>query len=339
MTASSAPLTDGVAVGVAVRVPCLRAPSLGGAQQRHAAQNPAAPIVGVAPLREAAQPLSDRAALLDRYLQSMDCVGPTRHLSTDGSLGKDGGPGGLAGVGPAASVSDCSGGGVVTSAGGGPYCDMPCGYCASRQRTVMLQEGYVFCNMCHTVEYILVDHDKPSYRDPPKEVAYFAYKRINHLNEWLNQVQGKESTEIPEEVYDSILLEIKKQKLTNMADLTRAKIKEILKKLRINKYYEHVPHIIHRLTGVPSPHFPPVLEDRIRHMFCQIQVPFLRCSPSARKNFLSYSYVLHKLCQLLEQDQYLDSFCLLKSREKLSQQDAIWREICKELGWDFIPSL
>lgn len=214
-----------------------------------------------------------------------------------------------------------------------------CTHCGRGTRTVMLQDGYVYCKACHTVEYILVDHEKPSYKDPPKEIAYFAYKRINHLNEWLNQVQGKETTDIPDDVFDSILVEIKKQKLNNMADLTRKKVKDILKKLRINKYYEHVPHIINRLNGMPSPHMTPELEDRLRHMFCLIQVPFLKFSPSTRKNFLSYSYCLHKMMQLLEKDQYLDSFPLLKSREKLHQQDQIWQKICEDIGWDFIPSL
>lgn len=221
----------------------------------------------------------------------------------------------------------------------GPHGLGACWHCSSLQRTVQLQDGYVYCNDCHTVEYILVDHEKPSYKDPPKEVAYFAYKRINHFNEWLNQVQGKETTDIPDDVYDSILFEIKKQKLTNMATLTRKKVKDILKKLRINKYYEHVPQIINHLNGIPSPHLSPELEDRLRHMFCQIQVPFLKHSPSSRKNFLSYSYCLNKMMQLLEKDQYLESFPLLKSREKLHQQDIIWQKICTEIGWDFIPSL
>ena len=214
-----------------------------------------------------------------------------------------------------------------------------CSFCKGLDRTVKLQEGYVFCNKCHTVEYILVDHEKPSYKDPPKEVAYFAYKRINHFNEWLNQVQGKETTDIPEDVFDSILFEIKKQKVFNMAMLTRKKVKDILKKLRINKFYEHVPQIINRLNGIPSPHLSPELEDRLRHMFCQIQVPFLKHSPKNRKNFLSYSYCLNKMMQLLEKDQYLESFPLLKSREKLHQQDVIWQKICAEIGWDYIPSL
>ena len=215
-----------------------------------------------------------------------------------------------------------------------------CRHCGTVSvRTLMLQDGYVFCPHCHTVEYVLIDHDKPSYKDPPKEIAYFAYKRINHFNEWLNQVQGKETTEIPEEVYDCILLEIKKQKLTNMALLTRARVKDILKKLRIHKYYEHVPHIINRLNGMPSVQLSADLEDKLRHMFCLIQVPFLKHAPPTRKNFLSYSYCINKMLQLLEQDQYLGSFALLKSREKLALQDATWKKICAELGWDFIPSL
>lgn len=212
-----------------------------------------------------------------------------------------------------------------------------CGHVGAR--TLMLQDGYVYCPKCNSVEYILVDHDKPSYKDPPKEIAYFAYKRINHFNEWLNQVQGKETTEIPEEIYDSILLEVKKRKINNMAVLTCRTIKAILKKLKANKYYEHAPHILMRLNGMPSPHIPPELEERLRHMFCTIQLPFLKHAPLARKNFLSYSYCLHKMMQLLERDEYLSFFPLLKAREKLSAQDAIWKKICADVGWDFIPSL
>ena len=60
-------------------------------------------------------------------------------------------------------------------------CDETCCHCGSKNITVMTNDGYTFCNDCHTMEYIIIDHDKPSYRDPPKEISYFAYKRINHF--------------------------------------------------------------------------------------------------------------------------------------------------------------
>jgi hypothetical protein len=45
-------------------------------------------------------------------------------------------------------------------------------------------EGLVVCQKCGEQEYVLIDCDKPSYKEPPREIAYFAYKRINHFNSW-----------------------------------------------------------------------------------------------------------------------------------------------------------
>ena len=70
------------------------------------------------------------------------------------------------------------------------------------------------CERCGELNYIVIDSDKPSYKDPPKEISYFAYKRINHFNEWLAQFQAKETTEIPQDLYDQILIEIKKERMT-----------------------------------------------------------------------------------------------------------------------------
>lgn len=214
-----------------------------------------------------------------------------------------------------------------------------CSYCGSKNISMIANDGYICCTDCDCIEFVIVDHEKPSYKDPPKEISFYAYKRINHLNEWISQIQGKETTEIPEEVYDRILLEIKKQRISNMADVTSKKVRDILKKLRINKYYEHIPHIISRLNGNPIPQLSPELEDKLRNMFKQIQTPFVKYAPPKRKNFLSYSFCLHKFLQLLGEDHLLENFPLLKSRDKLHQQDQIWKKICEDLGWEFYRSI
>jgi hypothetical protein len=214
------------------------------------------------------------------------------------------------------------------------YCET-CGI----EMTTHLSEGCMICTKCGVVSYIVIDSDKPSYKDPPQEISYFAYKRINHFNEWLAQFQAKETTDIPQELYDQILLEIKKERIDNMRDLKQSKVREILKKLKQNKYYEHVPHIINKINGLPPPIMSRETEEELRRMFKEIQIPFQKFCPKDRKNFLSYSYVLHKFVQLLDLDEYLDCFILLKSREKLHQQDLIWSQICKYLKWEFIPSV
>ena len=209
----------------------------------------------------------------------------------------------------------------------------------NHERTLYMSEGKMICPICGDEIFILIDSDKPSYKEPPREVSYFAYKRINHFNEWLAQFQAKESTDIPQEVYDQILLELKKERITDMKLLSPVKLREILKKLKKNKYYEHVPHIINRLNGEPPPTINRETEEELRRMFKEIQIPFHKFCPKTRKNFLSYSYVLHKFVELLELDEFIPCFMLLKSREKLHQQDQIWKQICEYLKWQFIPSV
>jgi hypothetical protein len=213
-----------------------------------------------------------------------------------------------------------------------------CNTCNKEQR-LFLSEGKMICENCGNETFILVDSDKPSYKDPPREICYFAYKRINHFNEWLAQFQAKESTDIPKEIYNEILTELKKERIFNINNLTQKKLREILKKLKKNKYYEHIPHIINKLNGIPPPIMTRKTEEELRRMFKEIQIPFQNHCPSYRKNFLSYSYILHKFVQLLELDEFIPCFLLLKSREKLHQQDIIWKKICCELKWQFIPSI
>ena len=202
-----------------------------------------------------------------------------------------------------------------------------------------INEAYISCPKCGYQDHILIDSDKPSYKDPPREISYYAYKRINHFNEWLAQFQAKESTEIPHEIFDGILLELKKERITDMTTLKVSKLREILRKLKFNKYYEHIPHILNRLNGQSAPVMSRDNEEKLRHMFKEIQPSFQRHCPADRSNFLSYSYVLYKFCELLSLDEFLPCFPLLKNRDKLYAQDKIWEKICEDLRWGFLRTL
>jgi len=179
---------------------------------------------------------------------------------------------------------------------------------------------------------------KDEHESTEKIIAY-SYKRENHFNEWVLQFQARETTNIPEEIINQLRAEFKKQKIKNLSEITHAKVRGLLKKIKLNKYYEHVPYITNILNGLKPPHMSQELEDRLRKMFNMIQKPFDDHCPEERKNFLSYSYVLYKFCELLSEDDFLPCFPLLKSKEKLYQQDQIWKKICKTLQWEFIASI
>jgi len=223
------------------------------------------------------------------------------------------------------------GSGIEPDFGACPHCET--------EMVFYHNEATLGCPGCGYQDFILVDSEKPSYKDPPREISYFAYKKINHFNEWLAQFQAKESTEIPADVYENILAEIKKERITDPRTLKPQKLREVLKKLHLNKFYEHIPHILHRMNAFCAPTMSREMEDKLRYMFKEIQPSFIRHCPRGRSNFLSYSYVLYKFCQLLELDDFLPCFPLLKSHEKLYMQDNIWQKICVDLGWEFIRTI
>lgn len=202
-----------------------------------------------------------------------------------------------------------------------------------------ITEGLIECSGCGYMENFLIDTDKPSYREPPKETSSYSYRRSNHFNEWIAQFQAKETTQIPKHVLYLILQEIKKERIHNLENLTHTKVRNLLKKLKLNKYYEHIPHIMNQLNGKPPPCISRQTEETFRLMFQEIQGPFLEYCPKNRKNFLSYSYVLHKFVELLGMNELKPLFPLLKSREKLHQQDQIWKKICEHVGWEYHKSM
>lgn len=212
-----------------------------------------------------------------------------------------------------------------------------CQSCYKGELIPVDHEGILVCNNCSKSTRFLVENDKPSYKEPPKEVCFYAYKRINHFREILAQFQAKETTLIPDEVLENIKLQIKKERI-KLNQITNKKAKEILKKLGYNKYYEHIPFIKDKL-GIKPPIMSAELEERLCNLFTDIQGPYARYCPDDRVNFLNYYYTVYKLCELLDQRQFLPFFPMLKDREKRIEQDEIWKKICDELDWEFIPTI
>lgn len=215
-----------------------------------------------------------------------------------------------------------------------------CKGCSSSNLFLDSRTSELVCRVCGVCEYF--PREELTYKEEQEQtekVVTYSYKRDNHFNEWILQFQAQEHTNIPHDVIAQLRSEFRKQKIIRLSDITHAKVRLLLKKLKLNKYYEHVPYITTVLNGVEPPKMSQELEDKLRQMFREIQDPFDKHCPENRKNFLSYSYVLYKFCELLGEDDFLACFPLLKAKDKLYQQDVIWKLICTELRWEFIPTI
>jgi hypothetical protein len=212
-----------------------------------------------------------------------------------------------------------------------------CRSCFKGELIPVDDEGVLICNICFKNVPYLIENEKPSYKEPPKEVCFYAYKKINHFKEILAQFQGKETTQIPAEVIESLKQQIKKERI-ECFKLTYYETKGLLKKLGYNKYYEHINFIKSKL-GIDPPIISQELEETLCNFFMEIQYPYAKHCPDYRVNFLHYYYVLYKLFELLSEKHYLPEIPMLKDREKLIEQDTIWKKICEELDWEFIATV
>lgn len=206
-------------------------------------------------------------------------------------------------------------------------------------------ESILICEECgETRNYI--DNSNEEWTDRAEIITPYTYKRYNHFEDHLRRFQAKESKNIPQPVIDSIILELKKRQITNTNCLDTLLIKNILKRLNITSYYDNVNRIICILTGKKPPKMSRELEEKLRVMFNIIQEPFEKHKNKCpdRTNFLSYSYTINKMLRIIGENdpealEFLPSFKLLKSREKLIMQDKIWKAITEEVGWMYKPSI
>jgi len=222
-------------------------------------------------------------------------------------------------------------------------CDIPnqaCRGCGVKFSTFFDEvQSEDVCKNCGMTEFVLGEEVGFKEEQEMEKNIIYSYKRENHFNEWVSQFQAKESTSVPPEVIEDLRFEFKKQKVKDLSEITHEKVKALLKKLGRSRFYEHVPYITTILNGIQPPTMSQTLEAKLRLMFHQIQKPFEKHRPKDRKNFLSYSYVLYKFCELLGEDDFLPCFPLLKSKEKLYKQDEIWKGICEELKWGFYKTI
>jgi hypothetical protein len=215
-----------------------------------------------------------------------------------------------------------------------------CEICNRGEMIPQDEEGILICNNQNCGKFItyIVDSSKPTNKEPPSEVSYTAYIRLNHFKEILSQFQAKETTQIPEEVIEAIRARIKKERIKDMTLINYDKMRDILRKLGFNKYFEHIQYI-NSLFGIKPPIMNEELHETLCVLFIEIQKPWAVHCPANRTNFFNYTYTLYQLCVLLDQTQYLPYIPMMKDREKQLEQDMIWKKVCQDLDWQFIPSV
>jgi len=206
------------------------------------------------------------------------------------------------------------------------------------------EHATMVCHKCGYMQQLLTDPQRPVYDENIVETSSNSYRCRSHLDDVLINAQAKESVMIPEEVYDVIKMELKKNSITNMVNLTEKKCREYLKRNGLSKYYDHINLIIKHLEGINPLSLTPDIENTLNRYFTIVEHAYnvLKQDPSStvaktkRKSFLHYKSVINQLCVMLNYDEsIIQHFPLLKSSKNLPTFFEIWVELCRFLEKDY----
>jgi hypothetical protein len=220
-------------------------------------------------------------------------------------------------------------------------------FCQNCNDILHIEHGSAVCYNCGSCFECLHLPEDLSYKEQ-QEMDYrhqFTYEKESHLIDWINRFQAKENKEISQEILDKVIIEAHKAKIHDLNKLEEKHVKAFLKKLKLNDYYDNVIAIINRINKRPPFVLTPQIENKIKEMFRKMQEPFNKFK-GARKNMLSYGYLLNKFFLILDLPEFAKYIKLLKSQEKLRQQDEIFKKIVDHMvdidpgtNWKFHPSL
>jgi len=164
----------------------------------------------------------------------------------------------------------------------------------------------------------------------PRIISDDFYKRTIYFRDWLRRMQAKERCHITAD-------ELKLVKTNAIRPITYWGLKETLKLVGMQKYYDHVVYIMKELRGRPLFEMTRSQEEVLIKSFCQLRRAFLSLSKS-RVNMLSYPYLISKLCELQGWTKVARIIPTLKSPSRIRDQDELWYSLCRHMHWQFIPT-
>lgn len=213
-----------------------------------------------------------------------------------------------------------------------------CTACGSGQLVNVEEDGVMICENpeCGAVGQGILDGSKNVSGESSNETSSVQYERLSHFKEILSQFQAKITTTISPEIMAAIRARIKKERITSINQIDYDKMREMLTILKFNKLFGHIP-FINSILGIKPPFMDDMLHNTLCKLFVDIQQPWSYHCPPDRVKFFSYTYVLHQLCVLLGQNQYLPFIPAMKDVAKQHSMNLIWQKVCDHLDWEYTP--
>ncbi len=145
------------------------------------------------------------------------------------------------------------------------------------------------------------------------ELDSWTMKSVILLRQYLDMYINLNTSDIPDEVRDKIIIGIKKY-----PDITTENVHNCLRELNYGKYYEYSGVLTYELKNLQYPKISEAIKDGIIEMYIDFK---LRCKSrfnDPAMSTISFHYVAYKYIELHGHDYLLDRF------PKTTKYDYVW---------------
>jgi hypothetical protein len=198
------------------------------------------------------------------------------------------------------------------------------------------------CDTCGLVVVTNFDCDKNVTYDQLSQYSFSKkqiYKKKNHFMEIWLQKQGLQKTTVPPDVISAIKEQLRRRKRQDYNNLNPYDIENYLKKTGFTQYKDRIYTILEMLKeGSQNLTIETSITKEVELMFDKYESTFDKVKGNGRKSSISYNYVIRKILEILGYQQYKIRFDLPKDGNRVLEYDEIWKKICKNNQWKFIPS-
>jgi hypothetical protein len=206
----------------------------------------------------------------------------------------------------------------------------------------------LICKSCGLTKELFgtVFEDEQFYYQEGQRTKHGTYDPSKHCRFWVERIQARETTEIPEIVITDIKKCIVQDKIKNRNHINCTQIRKYLRQTRNSKYNEHVPLIRKLITGITPPQLTDYEMQLIHIYFDKVIHIFDEIKPPEKTNCPYHPYFIYKIIEQIF-DKDLNNIrklkilsCIhLQSRETLICNDVIWSPICDRITeFAYIPT-
>ncbi len=205
----------------------------------------------------------------------------------------------------------------------------------SNRMIVQPNTSELICIKCGAVQMLLgsVIEDIHFFSQEGNRYRHGSYDPSRHCKFWIERIQAKENTYINPDSIAKIEKCIKRDKITNLKNISIKQFRLYLKQTNLSRLNDHIPLIKKIITGYIPPQLTYGELHTLFNYFDKATKTYEIIKPSGKKNSLYYPFLIYKILELIisdiEKREGLLNCIHLQSYETLIDNDKIWKEICK----------